>query len=321
MTTNAFTTAWSHVTSRLIATGLCVLGVCAIGIVLIGCIPLADSPPADDTGGSITLSGLLTTAGAARSIPQGQSAIATYDVIAQSNETGELYRGTTDGTGAFEIEIPATENGNTFIITILGSDGKAIGPVLFGTADNEGLTGIDLDRDVELGTLELPDDPTTDTITPGDDTGFADLVDGEVSTRLNDDGVPVGLDSYGKGVDAQSAGNEPNDANNADADQDGLIDVLDADDDGDGIVDDFDGDGDTGGIPSDLMIGFFTNLKISAEQATTYYDGSTEEVNAALAQDTIITFEIMTTGAATRTITSAHMIETVSYTHLRAHET
>jgi hypothetical protein len=200
-----------------------ILGVGAVLAILIGCIPTENAPQAtgtsdviqdggtsggdtsgDSTSSSITLSGTLTGSGAGRILPQGEQTPQTFQVIAQSDQTGEIYRGTTDGSGTFEIDIPASDKGNTFVISILGPDGKAVGPVLFGTAGDEGITGIDLDRNVELGDIELPDDPTLNTAVPADNADFADLVDDTVTARLDENGVPVGMSSHGKGAEAQT---------------------------------------------------------------------------------------------------------------------
>jgi hypothetical protein len=140
------------------------------------------------------------------------------------------------------------------------------------------------------------------------------MVSSQMSARLNEDGVPVGLASHGKGDAAQTDGAES--GQTADADQDGLIDVFDADDDGDGVVDDFDGEGDAGGIPGDIIVNFFMNLKIGSEQASPYYGGDATALDAALATDTIITFEVMTEPVATRAITGARLLETPAPSYL-----
>jgi hypothetical protein len=275
-----------------------------------------------DTGGAdtigdnaIALTGRILGPDAAKVAPRGQAAAQTYMVVAQSDATGVIYRGTTDASGDFQVDIPEAEAGNTFMITILGPDGRAVGPVLFGVADGDGLTGLELDGEVDLGTIALPDDPITDTIEPGSDADeLTDLVDPELAARLDVNGVPVGLASHGKGDAAVAEG--PPDGQVVDADEDGLIDMLDADDDGDGVVDDLDGGGEVDGAPSDVHVNFFMNLKIGSEQAQTYYAGTEAEIAAALAVDTIITLECMTEPSATRAITAVHALESPGPTYM-----
>jgi len=81
-------------------------------------------------------------------------------------------------------------------------------------------------------------------------------------------------------------------------------------------VDDFDGDGDAGGIPADIIVNFFMNLKIGSEQASPYYGKDATALDAALATDTIITFEVMAEPVATRAITSARLMETPAPSYL-----
>ncbi|MGD8453950.1 MAG: hypothetical protein PVJ57_19210 [Phycisphaerae bacterium] len=270
-----------------------------------------DAPGGTDT--AVSISGRLAPGDAAKIRPRAQGTEPACLILAQSNETGTVYRAATDGDGQFEIDIPDSEAGNTFAVSILGPDGKPLGPVIFQSADGEGAIGVAADRDVSLGTIDLPDDPTVSPIVPGDDSDAGDLVDGDLSTRLNDQGVPVGLASYGKGTDADV---DEDDTRQVDGDHDGLIDVLDADDDGDGIVDDFEADSDSELALPDVRAGFFMNLKIYANQAPTYYNGTAAEISAALATDTIITLECATEPTATRTITAVRLLEVPGPTYL-----
>lgn len=257
---------------------------------------------------ALTIGGRIDPAQSAKSRPQMQAQTYPYTVVAQSNETGETYRAETDDLGDFEIELPDDEEGHSFVVTILGPDGRAVGPVIFEQQGDEGTTGLALDRAADLGTIDLPDDPTQAVIQPGTENDVADLLDSDLAARLNEHGVPVGLATFGKGHDAVTEA-DPG-TRFADRDGDGLIDIFDADDDGDGTIDDFDGEGDPGGIPSDLIVNFFMNLKIDVERAPTYYTGTSAEISAVLAQDTVITFECMTTGSATTEIASARLLET-----------
>jgi hypothetical protein len=275
-----------------------------------------DADDADGTNGStIALTGQILPPDAAKVAPRSQATAQTYMIVAQSDATGTIYRGTTDASGEFQVDIPEAEAGNTFMITILGPDGQAVGPVLFGVADGDGLTGLELDGEVSLGTIALPDDPGAEAIEPGSDADELDgRVDAELTARLDANGVPIGLASHGKG-DAADADGTPEDQV-ADGDEDGLIDMLDADDDGDGVVDDLDGDSEVDGAPSDVHVNFFMNLKIGSEQAPTYYAGTAAEIAAALAVDTIITLECVTEPSATRAITAVHALETPGPSYL-----
>ena len=158
-----------------------------------------------------------------------QSSTSTYTIIAQSDQTGEIYRTEAEAGSDFELDLPADEEGNSFVVTILGPDGRTVGPIVFDTA--AGTTGITPAGDTSLGEIDLPANPETAPIEPGDDADLDDLLDEDVFARVDDNGVPVGIASHGKGADAQtdSAGSDQ-----ADGDHDGLIDVFDADDDGDG---------------------------------------------------------------------------------------
>jgi hypothetical protein len=177
-------------------------------------------------------------------------------------------------------------------------------------ADGKGLTGIKPAGEVELGTIVVPDDPTLEPITAGDDADIdPDELDPESGSRLDDAGVPVGVGNFGKGEDSLLA--DPQDAGNgADADEDGLVDLFDADDDGNGVVDDFEEGASNWAMPpdSDVRANFFMNLKIPVENSSVYYSGTADQIAAALSQHTIITFECMTEPFATRSIVSAHLL-------------
>jgi len=275
--------------------------------------PGEDTSPGGSPGDGISLTGTILSPDSAKRSPRAQSVDEDYVVVAQSDETSQIYRGTTDENGLFEVDIPDSEAGNSFMVSILGSDGRHVGPMLFDTQDDEGATGLAPTGQTNLGAIELPDDPTSDPIEPGDDADLADLVDSDLSARLDDNGVPVGLVSHGKGQDARQDAQD--DDQTIDADRDGLIDLFDADDDGDGVVDDFD-DSSTPAPPSDVRVNFFMNLKISGEQAAPYYTGTAAERAAALAVDTIITFEVMMEPGATRLIVSANLLETPGPTYV-----
>lgn len=289
---------------------------CAAGFALIACngFSLPDTTSngdetGDDSAAGVTLRGVLTPGETGKIRPRAQDETYPFTVVAQSDATGEVFRAQTDDGGAFEFDIPASENGNTFMVTILGPDGRAVGPVVFQPGDGTGVTGLAMDRDADLGTITLPDDPTNDPIEPGTDADITGLPDANVTAVLNTSGVPVGVSSFGKGSNIGIAvGDGP--GRQTDADQDGLIDIFDADDDGDGVVDDFDGDGSAGGEPAQIRANFFMNLKIQPEQAPTYYSGTATDIAARLAVDTVITLEVIPEPSAGVTITGAHLLET-----------
>ncbi len=261
----------------------------------------------DQVGGAIGIRGRINPGQAAKSRPRMQEQEYPFTIVAQSNQTGAIYRAETSPDGDFSIDLPDSETGNSFVVTVLGPDGRAVGPVVMDQIDDGAATGLSVDREADLGTIDLPDDPTEAPITAGSDSDIADLVDPLLTARVDENGVPIGLASHGKGAEAQTQ--EQSEAL-VDTDQDGLIDIFDADDDGDGVVDDFDGGGDATGTPPDVHVNFFMNLKIQAEEAPVYYSGDADEIAAARAQDTVITFEVMTEPTATRSIVSAHLLET-----------
>jgi len=301
----------------------------SICLAIIGCLPGSTDPTGDPTGDSgsdpsssgASITGKISLPGASKLGLVAKTSTESFQVIAQSNETGEIYRGTTDETGSFEINIPDTEAGNSFMVTILGPDGRPVGPVMFGTLGDDGLTGLTVDDEVSLGTIELPNDPTAEPIEPGDDADadIEDLVDPDITARVDDAGVPVGLESHGKGdsamVDDTGDGGEDKDQV-VDPDKDGLIDMFDADDNGNGTVDDFDVEGTPGGIPCDLNVSFFMNLKVDAERAQTYYSGTPDQIAERLSNDTVITFDVTTEPIATRAIVSANILETPGPSYL-----
>ncbi len=296
------------------------LYVCVVvGFVLAGCSAPAFDPtgglgatptPTPTVTGEPKVMGKIALAQTGKRAYTGKSATEGYMVVAQSNATGDIFRGVTDVEGNFQITIPEAENGNTFVITILGPDGKAVGPVLFGTAGADGITGLKTQGDENLGTVQIPADPTHQAIVPGNDSALVGQSDPNSMTRLNAEGVPVGLATKGKGDQAALAQGDVVSSGKADADKDGLIDMLDADDNGNGKVDDFEGGGTAGPAPKMFHVNFFMNLKVQSEQAQVYYSGTESERNAAVAKDTVITLEVVTDPNSASTIKSVHGVET-----------
>jgi len=262
-----------------------------------------------NSGGAHTLSGTIQPGQAAKAHARMADETYPYTVVVQSDQSGKLYRAETDPNGAFNLALPESETGNTITTTLLGPDGRVVGPVVLGQSGGNGIMGAALDHDASLGTIELPDDPTKTAIVPGSDANVTDILDPTVTARLSSDGAPVGLASHGKGSAAEAPTERP--GAKADADGDGLIDVFDADDNGNGVVDDFDPTtaAHIAAAP-DYHVNFFMNLKIGTDYAATYYTGTAAEVASRLSTDTVITFEVMTEPTATRSITAARLLET-----------
>ena len=231
-----------------------------------------------------------------------------YSIIVQSTESQQSYTGETDASGNFQVDIPASETGEVFMVSIMMPDGQPAGPVLFNTDATQGYTGLGITGDTSLGTIPFPDDPTAAPILPGIDATFAA---GDVATdviaRLNNDGVPVGVPSFGRGDDAEGTASAI-DAQQLDADQDGMVNNFDADDDGDGTIDDFDDDSELNPGGDGVEINFFMNLKIDDVQATAYFSGNTTGIETSLKEDTVITFEIRGNSTLGKTITAARLI-------------
>ncbi len=263
------------------------------------------------TAGPVALRGRLNPAQATKPRARLQAtddAEHPYTIVAQSDQTGKLYRTQTDTDGDFELPIPPDEVGNTFVVTILGPDGRAVGPVVLKTTGQQGVTGLDLQRDADLGTINLPANPDAQPITPGPDGDAAALADPSVTARLREDGVPLGSGCLGKGTTAQAA--ERRATGHADIDRDGLIDLFDADDDGDGLLDDLDKGDEWSGVPADIRVNFFMNLKVHAQLAPVFYFGTAAQIAEALATHTVITFEVLSEPGARRAIAAANLLET-----------
>ncbi len=262
-----------------------------------------DASDSDDDAGALPefgIAGSLKVAPTAKrmSLANGSEYSAGYLVYASSEQSGENYEGETDADGNFSIDIPKDEAGNTFVVTIVNPLGHAEGPVILGSDGANGVTGFAMNESTSMGAIVLPDDPGAAGIEAGDGNTVGAQLDPAVATRLDDSGVPVGVASLGKGEGADgpaASSGGGGGAGKLDADQDGLIDIFDADNDGNGIVDDFEGAIDFGGIAplSGVRSNFFMNLKIAEEDADTYYNGTQDEIDEALAFQTVITFEVL----------------------------
>ncbi len=267
----------------------------------------------DGPGGNLAIRGTLNLdrAPAGQAAPAngrevGFAATGGFVVTAVSEQTQRVYRGVADENGAFEIDIPGSESGNTFVLTIVGSDGKPLGPVLLAVADGTGLTGLKPQGDVDLGDIGIPANLGLGPIMAAAEIPEASL-DDDSKTRLGENDVPVGVNSFGKGAGTLLAGEA---GDGADGDEDGLVDLFDADDDGDGIIDDLEDGAGAWGFPTgDVRANFFMNLKIQVEDSRPFYHGTPEELAEALSRLTVITFEVQTEPSAARTITGAHLLD------------
>ncbi|MFH1748995.1 MAG: hypothetical protein ABIG44_18340 [Planctomycetota bacterium] len=275
-----------------------------------GC-PVNDTSTIGDgnnTPGARALTGTINASESAKRSPRMQEQEQHYAVVVQSVDTQEVYVGEADAAGNFQVDIPATETGEVFMVNVMMPDGQPAGPIVFGQDANQGYTGVTLDDDVDLGDIPFPDDPTLAPIVPGDDADYdPNGVPDNIIARLNDDGVPVGVPEFGRGDDAEGDKSDDDDQQ-LDADQDGMIDLFDADDDGDGVVDDFDDDAVLNPGMDGLILNFFMNLKIDDEQATAFFTGDLAGIEDCLKNNTVITFEINGTGLSTKNITSCRVI-------------
>ncbi len=288
----------------------------ALSLAVGGCPPNLANNNGDDgddgaTGSARTLSGTLVAPESAKVRARSETSNEglTYSVLVQAAETLNTYMGDTDANGNFNVNIPATETANTFTVTIMTPDGKPAGPVVFGTGDNQAFTGLQVPQNTSLGTISFPDDPRHSVIAPGSDANFGDdAVDNGVVARIDPNGVPVGVPTFGRGNDAKGTASTET-KQQGDRDMDGMIDQFDADDDGDGTIDDLDDDATlVPGLPTGLNINFFMNLKIDDVQATPYFSGDAAGIQKSLKEDTVITFEVQATAALGKNITSAKVI-------------
>ncbi len=257
----------------------------------------------------LSIQGRIVAPATAKARRSWQAADASFTVAAQSVETREIYSAQTDPNGLFELPIPADEQGHGFVVAILDPNGRPLGPVVLEQSGDEGHIAADLDGPLSLGEVDLPDDPTSAPIQPGKGFNGQDMVAADVTARLDDAGVPVGVPSLGKGALAQGTpSDDPRQA--LDRDRDGLPDFIDADNDGDGTVDDFDDDaGDDAGVTDGFRLNFFMNLKVAEQDADTFYSGTTADREGAIANTTVITFEVVEDPGHTPAITAVEALE------------
>lgn len=272
-----------------------------------GCVPM-DTTGATSPGSSIT--GTISAPQSARKLPRQMTARQGYRVVVQSAATMRTYTGDTDENGDFTIDLPENEAGELMMMTVVQPDSRAAGLLLFNIFGNEGFGGVEVNGDVDLGQINFPDDPTSGPVMAGADADLSNAtVADDVITRLNDDGVAVGVPSVGRGDAAM--GDPTNDPRQqCDRDRDGLINIFDADDDGDGVIDEFDPDANVNPAEADgLVLNFFMNLKISDQTAAgAYFSGDTAAISDSLRTDTVITLEVMDNGTLTKNIAAVRVI-------------
>ena len=201
-----------------------------------------------------------------------------YQVFIEGATTGEIYRKDVAADGTFSVDVPSSEG--TVTVSLVAADGTPLGTVMSGVASGGSApTGINLtSAGATLGTLNLAQPLTVGA-------GGSVTADTTLTARVDGSGYPVGLANNGKGA---AANGTPVTGRISDRDGDGIIDLLDADADGDGLANDLD----AGSALNFQLPGFFMNLKVGAERAHIYYQGTLTEIDNALKTDTIITMEI-----------------------------
>ncbi len=280
-------------------------------LALPGCFPgEALNPTNTDTNSGRAITGIIADAAA-------QSSGGSFMIVAQSADSMKIYTDTTDGIGAFQVQIPESEQGELFLISIVSPNSQVAGPVVFEQKDGMGMTGLELAGSASLGKIDMPTDVSDGPIEPGADADIGDSqVAQDVMARLDDNGVPVGVPNIGKGADAAGS-TSSNPRQLCDSDLDGLIDLFDADDDGDGTVDEFDGDATLNPAEADgIMLNFFMNLKLNGQQAEVFFDGDKDGIDTSLKEDTVITFEVRGTEALDGTIESVRILSAPAPTYL-----
>lgn len=265
---------------------------------------------ASSTG--LSLSGTISAPAKYRARSEDKGDAATFGVVLQSVETQETYQGTTDASGNFAVDLPQTEKGSTFMVTIVNPDGQSMGTMVFGK-DNSGmgLTGVSVLGDASLGTIDVPATPGSAPVEPGSDKNLDSApVSEDVKAHLNADGAPAGAGNLGKGDDSLVAGASSNKMQVLDKDQDGLIDFFDADDDGNGKIDELDTTSGPDKFESEYGIRFypFMNLKIDDADSSFYFTGDTANIEKSLKEDTVITFDLTFDGRGGKKIKSAAVL-------------
>lgn len=268
-----------------------------------------DTSGGTDTDDGVSISGRVNAPDSAKAAAVLQGADTTgFQVVVQSQSTMETYSAQTDADGNFTIDMPEEERDGLVIVTLIGPDSHAVGPLVFGQDGQQGWTGLQVGGNADLGTIDASADHSAP-LMPGGDADLGDAtVANDVVARLDASGVPVGVPNVGKGGDALGdASSDPQQL--LDRDRDGLIDAFDADDDGDGTVDDFDGDATINPAQSDgLVLNFFMNLKLDDIAAEDFFTGNNAGISEKLKYSTVITFEVRAEPSFAGTITGARIV-------------
>jgi hypothetical protein len=236
----------------------------------------SSTPAASTTSTTRAVQGQLSGTPSRARAPAGD--YTGYQVFIEGASSGELYRQDVAADGSFSVAVPTAEG--TVTVSVVAPDGTPLGTIMSGAASGGSApTGLDLrSSGASLGTLNLAQPLVVGS-------GATVVADTSLTARVDGSGFPVGLATSGKGG---AANGEASPGRISDRDGDGIIDILDADTDGDGLANDLD----TGTALNLQLPGFFMNLKVGAERAHVYYQGTPTEIDAALQEDTIITMEL-----------------------------
>ena len=131
------------------------LAVCVLGALVIAGCPATDTTSDTGTTTARTLSGTLNASDSAKRAPYMQDTEQHYSVIVQSIDSELTYMGETDASGNFQVDIPASETGEVFMVSVMMPDGQPAGPVLFNTDATQGYTGLGITGDMSLGAIAL----------------------------------------------------------------------------------------------------------------------------------------------------------------------
>lgn len=250
-------------------------------------IPLAcgttnPTPTPTPTSSTITISGSLKTGtvagvsaksiGGIKILASAQGALASYNIVAVSKETGKIYVASTetDVSGNFTIaSLPSTES---YYIEVLDTNYKLIAPVAFGTSNSKAVMAISPNKN-NLSLGEIAYDSTKNAAVPTTEpTSYLDQAT-SVEVKSGETIVPKGAGNYGKGSVTEIASGTYDDTK-SDGDKDGLPNFFDADNNGDLVPDEFDGLYTSEAMSTVTTPNYFpyafTNLKIDYDRRDTF---------------------------------------------------
>ncbi len=175
-------------------------------------------------GSSITLSGTLTTGLIQSSGAKICSSVSGYNVVAIDNNTGQTYYTSSDATGSFSIDVPAS---TSYEVSLIDTNMKYFGPIVMvgNSSSSEAVMGIIPTSDTNLGQIVV--DTTNNYASPSlEPVSIANFDDLAAATN----GVPKGAGNCGKEEISNIITRE-----GSDIDKDGIPNLFDADEDNDGI--------------------------------------------------------------------------------------